>query len=274
MERIDRLGWVAGISIRVCGLRLGVRVNDASVMPQIIERLPPGWAPESGYVEMLYSLFVGGKELRGKVRRFNLTYMDSGRLARTLDLEVALDMLEEALDFYVSTEARRRVFVHAGAVTWRGKGIVIPGKSNSGKSSLVAELVRLGARYYSDERAVLDAKGRLHPYPRPLTIYSKKAGKRIRRSVSDLGGEIGVKPAPVALIVASEYQRGAQWRGREVSSGQGVLTLLANTVPIRHRPAEALSTMEQVVQSARVLQGPRGEARETAKAILQEMDSL
>jgi hypothetical protein len=31
----------------------------------------------------------------------------------------------------------------------------------------VAELVRAGATYYSDEFAVLDSRGRVHPFPRP-----------------------------------------------------------------------------------------------------------
>ena len=42
-------------------------------------------------------------------------------------------------------------------VTWgRGRAIVIPGRTFSGKSTLVAELVRAGATYYSDEYAVED----------------------------------------------------------------------------------------------------------------------
>ena len=57
--------------------------------------------------------------------------------------------------------------MHAGAVAWRDRGIVIPGRSHSGKTTLVRALVE-AARYYSDEFAVLDPQGRLHPYPLPL----------------------------------------------------------------------------------------------------------
>jgi hypothetical protein len=273
MEKIDRLGWTAGLSFRVCGLRLGVRVNDAGILPEVIKGLPPGWKEtESPYVDMLFSMLVGGQTQVANVRRFNLVYLDAARLVRTTNLEAALGTLEMALDFYVSTEARRRVFVHAGVVGWGGKAIIIPGKATSGKTTLVAELVKQGATYFSDEHAVLDARGRVHPYPKPLAINSP-AGVRIKTPVADLGGTIGDKPLPVGLILASQYRKGAQWRGREVSAGKGVLTLLANTVSARLKPELALATLEQAVSRARVFEGVRGEAKETASVILEELSS-
>jgi serine kinase of HPr protein (carbohydrate metabolism regulator) len=175
------------------------------------------------------------------------------------------------LDFWVSAEARNRVFVHAGVVAWNGKAIVIPGKRNTGKTTLVAELVRQGATYYSDEHAVLDMQGRVHPYPKPLAIYSEATSRRIKTPVAELGGTAGVKPLPVSLVVASEYRNGAQWRARQVSPGKGVLTLLANTVSARRRPEAALATLQRVVSRARVLKSIRGEAKETASAILEEL---
>ena len=272
MAKIDRLGWAAGISFRACGLRLGIRVNDPAVLDRVIERLPPGWTPsESPYVDMLFSLLVGGESQRVNVRRFNVVYLDAARVGRTMDLGAALEALEQGLDFWVSAEARSRVFVHAGAVAWNGKAIVIPGKRNTGKTTLVAELVRQGASYYSDEHAVLDARGRVHPYPKPLAIYSEATGTRIKTPVADLGGTAGVKPLPVGLVIASEYRDGGHWRARELSPGKGVLTLLANTVSARRRPEAALATLQRVVSGARVLKGVRGEARETASAILEEL---
>ena len=273
MQKIDRLGWAAGISFRACGLRLGVRVNDPRLLDQVIERLPPGWkAAESPYVEMLFSLLAGGDSARANVRRFNLVYFDAARLARTTDLAEALEALEQGLDFYVSAQARRRVFVHAGVVASGGKAIVIPGKRNSGKTTLVAELVRQGATYYSDEHAVLDAKGRVHPYAKPLGIYSK-SGARIRTPVTDLGGTAGVKPLPVGLVVESEYRDGGRWRAHELSPGNGVLALLAHTISARRQPEATLATLQQVVSGARFLKSVRGEARETASAILRELNS-
>ena len=55
--------------------------------------------------------------------------------------------------------------VHSGIVQWNGRALLLPGATHSGKSSLVAELLRRGATCFSDEFALIDAEGRAHPYP-------------------------------------------------------------------------------------------------------------
>ena len=251
---------------------MGVRVNDPKILPEVIKILPPGWAQsESPYVDMLYSLVVGGQDQQANIRRFSLVYLDSARLVRTNSIEGALHSLERGLEFYVSTQARRRVFVHAGVVGWGSKAIVIPGKPTTGKTTLVAELVKQGATYFSDEHAVLDARGRVHPYPKPLEIYSARAGMRVKTPVADLGGMVGTRPLPVGLILASEYRKSGQWRVRELSRGKGVLALLARASSARQRPEFTLSTLQQVAANARFVQGVRGEAREAASIILEEL---
>ena len=65
---------------------------------------------------------------------------------------------------HLAERARNRIFIHAGVVGWQGRAIVIPGRSFSGKSTLVAALLQAGATYYSDEFAVLDGRGYVHPF--------------------------------------------------------------------------------------------------------------
>ena len=86
------------------------------------------------------------------------------------DLALVLAMLDSELRGHVADHATDGFFIHAGVVAHRGRGIVIPGDSFSGKTTLVAELVRAGAGYYSDEFAVIDAEGLVHPYARPLSF--------------------------------------------------------------------------------------------------------
>src|SRR6266536_3494305 len=161
MKKIDRLGWVAGISFVSYGLRIGVRVNEPRALPYVFERLPTGWKPaQSSIVEHLFSLFVGDENPRSNIRRLHLVYRDTTRLARSKTLDEALDVFESNLQLTVAEHARHRVFVHAGVVGWQGNAILIPGLSHSGKTTLVDQLVRAGATYYSDEYAVLDESGR------------------------------------------------------------------------------------------------------------------
>src|SRR6266550_220612 len=156
MEKLDRLGWAAGISFKSFGVAIGVRVNQASFMDRILLHLPPGWTPGgSRIVERLYSIVIGQDGTSATVRRMHLVYGNSDLLARSADLEAVLQSFESNVHLHVAEMARHRVFVHAGVVGWKGKAIVIPGRSFSGKSTMVSELVKAGATYYSDEYAVL-----------------------------------------------------------------------------------------------------------------------
>ena len=62
MEKIDRLGWVAGTSIVSYGLPIGIRSNDAVVLERARKRLPLGWKMSSSpRVDNLYSISGGSK---------------------------------------------------------------------------------------------------------------------------------------------------------------------------------------------------------------------
>jgi hypothetical protein len=274
MEKLDRLGWAAGMAIRAYGVRIGIRVNTPHLLTRVQPHLPPGWQPGSTpRVDLLYSLFAGGVGSRPGVRRFSLLYADVSRLVRSLDLDDIFDGFEHYLHLHVAELARHRLFVHAGVVGWRGRAILIPGRSHTGKSSLVAALLQSGATYYSDEYAVLDAQGRVHPYPRPLSLRNGDVGKPTRYDIAQLGGRVGVKPLPVGLVVATTYKPGAEWRPRRLSAGRGILALLANTVAARRQPALALGTLQRAAGQAKLLKSTRGEADRVAPLLLAYLES-
>jgi len=270
MEKLDRLGWAAGLAFTAYGVSVGVRVSDRSVLERVRALLPPGWKPaRKPTVRRLYSLIVGGPTSRSGVRRFNLLYADAARLLRTHDLEETLSQLELDLELYIADRAPRRTFVHAGVVGWNGQAVVIPGDSFSGKSSLVKALVKAGASYYSDEFAVLDERGRVHPYPIPLIIRpARDGGPPMKYRAEELGGVAGVCPLPVGLVLITRYVGGTRFRPRPLSAGRAVLELLAHTLPARRRPGRVLDALSRVVSQALVLRGTRGEAEETAGQIL------
>ena len=164
--------------------------------------------------------------------------------------------------------SRRRLFVHAGVVEWGGKAIVIPGRSYSGKSSLVWELVRAGATYYSDEYAVFDERGMVSAYPIPLKLRTG-SGENGKACPSEQAWETPeAKPVPVGLVVLTRYQTGAKWRPKMLSPGPALLQILANTVAARRRPKAALQVLGKVVSQAQVLRGVRGEADQLACRLL------
>ncbi|MDT7690008.1 MAG: hypothetical protein QOE46_2767 [Acidobacteriota bacterium] len=271
MRKLDRLGWTAGLTFKSFGVRFGVRSDDPRSLEHLTQYLPPGTREAApGVVERLYSIRLGGEAGRG-VRRFNLLYANHVRLARTTDAEELFERFESDLQLTIAEGARRRVFLHAGVVGWRGRAVLVPGRSFSGKTTLTAELVRAGATYYSDEYAVLDREGRVHPYAKPLSVRDEGGSARQRKvAVEEFGGRGATKPLPVGLVVVSEYKGGGtHWRPRSLSMGRGSLALLEHAVPARTRPAEVLETLEKVVRGAIVLSGARGEAAEAARSILE-----
>jgi len=63
------------------------------------------------------------------------------------------------------------VLLHASAVAGRDGVLVLPAVGDSGKSTLVAALVRAGYRYVTDEAAAIDPATRLvRPYPKPIGL--------------------------------------------------------------------------------------------------------
>jgi len=269
--RIDRLGWRAGTCIDACGLRVGVRTNAPALLDRLEPHLPPGWrACASPLVDQIFSVWVGP----GDARRPTRVYAGRSRRVRTANLARALAVLESEIRQSVAAGAARRTFVHAGVVGWRGRAIVIPGRSRSGKTTLVAELVRAGAQYLSDEFAVLDARGRVHPFAKPLSIRGPGGCDRHARPrrAEDLGGTCGTRPLPVGLVVLAEHRPGASWHPETLSSGRAVLEMLAHTVPARLRPEASLRALERAVARATVLRGERGEASELAARLLAALD--
>ena len=269
MGKLDRLGWTAGLTFESFGVRFGVRADDPAALGRLADFLPPGTKrARPGVVERLYSVRLGGGSPRRGLRRFNLLYADHVRTARTEDAEELFERFESDLQLAVAEGARGRVFVHAGVVGWRGRAVLVPGRSFTGKTTLTAELLRAGATFYSDEFAVLDAEGRVHPYTKPLAVRGE-GGRQRKVCPEEFGGRGASEPLPVGLVVVSEFREGARFRPRALTQGQGSLALLAHAIPARRRPAEVLDTLARVVRGATVLRGARGEAAEAALRILE-----
>jgi hypothetical protein len=252
-----------------------VRVNKPEALEHLVPFFPPGWEEISDpNVDLLLSFMLGGSRPGSSVRQYHLAYVYHMRMARTMELAEATRAFDQSLNLGIAERAPSRIFVHAGVVGWRGRALVIPARTYSGKSRLVAALVQAGATYYSDEFAVLDAKGRVHPYPKPLSIRQEGDAPPRLVTAEELGGRTGTAPLPVGLVVATTYRAGVKWRPRRLTAGAGILAILDHTIPARRRPKSVLRTLRTVTQSAVVLKGARGEADDVAGQILEKMGKL
>ncbi len=251
------------LTLESYGVQLQLSIPSQPLRPEVERILPPGWKackPKPGLARFSLEQTAGGK--------FSVAWLGTS-LIEGVDLELALDVLDSQVRLYIAANAKPWLFVHAGAVVVHGRAIVIPGPSFSGKSTLVLELVKAGAKYGSDEFAILDSKGWVHPYPRRLSIRDVHDGRAREIAAAELGGVEANGYAPIGIIALTSYRPGAEWRPARVSPAAGMLGLLENTVPARDRPAEAMATTRRAIAGAVVLQGARGDAARAARGLLE-----
>jgi hypothetical protein len=267
MAALDRLGWAMGSAASVHGVKVGLRVTDPGSLPALEARLPAGWRRARGSrVDVLLSVVSGGR--RSGVRSFYLLYVDAARRARVLERDRFLEAFSTEIEELVAVRSPTRIFVHAGVVAVGGRAVVIPGASGAGKSTLVSALVRAGGRYYSDEYAVFDARGRVHAFPRPLRLRGSDGVAR-----QEAAGRAARPPLPVGLLVFTSFEPRARWRPARLSDGRTLLELVRHTLSVRRAPRRALAALRPAA-SAPALIGPRREAAEAAREILREMERM
>jgi hypothetical protein len=256
------------VSFEAFGVNVEVALGDPELETNVREILPPGFR------ECAPAASAG---------RFGLWQTDEDTYEVTFDgapgLEhatraVALTLLDTEIRLHIAAHARDWIFVHAGVVARDGRALVIPGESFCGKTTLVSALVNAGATYYSDEYAVLDEAGFVHPYPRPLSIRRTDGVTARERVIARRRGVVGDERAALAAVVITRYRPGIQWQPRRLSRGQGMVALLGNTVPAQERPEQSLRTLSRAVAGATMLGGDRGEAGPVASALLDELAAL
>jgi hypothetical protein len=194
--------------------------------------------------------------------------VDDELVAEHAELQPALQQLARDLMVHVADYAPDRVLMHAGVVGWQGHALVFPGTSFAGKTTLVAELVRAGAIYYSDEYAILDEHGRVHPYARDLQMRQVGRTEQSALAVEGINGIAGTSPLTVSRVVFTEYKESGHWNPEPVSVGMAVLEMLRHTIPVQRTPARVMATLATMMETASAVRSERGEAGEAARNLL------
>ena len=249
-----------------------VRVVDAAGA-ELCQRLRDAVAPEfavvagAASVVVSYVVTVDTQPVTAEHPGYRVSRDGSAAFAATTEEHVFAWLCQD-IENTVAQRSRQMLFVHAGVIGWRGLAIVIPGRSHTGKSTLVVELVRRGAVYYSDEFAVLDEMGLVHPYRRPLVLRGQTTPPPDLRLVRADAPE----PLPIGVVVAGPYQPGVAWRPTVVRGARAVLPLIDGTVRGREESARMLRIAGGVAPGIVTLQGPRPEATDVAAELLDLVD--
>ena len=263
------------IAFECYGTRVGVSTNEATILDSLPAHLPvKSKLIDASDLENKFTLLTNEVARSQEGTDTYSLYDGECLVLSTGDLAVALKQLSRELDAVVALEASPWVFVHAGVVGWQAGAIVIPGRSMTGKTSLVAALVKAGATYYSDEYAVFDRQGYVHAFPKPLHFRTGQRGEPEKISAEQLGGRIGTTALPVTLLVSTCYEAQARWRPELIEPGQAVLRLFDNTVDALRRPEGAIEIFARAVSGCAAISGPRPSSEQVAPLLLALCDRI
>jgi hypothetical protein len=249
------------------GVKIGVGSNNERFLKRIENHLPnifPGAFALDDQLESehdflinvnddgLFELYKDGEKITCGDSEENFFRFSCGKLRLT-----------------VAEFAVGKVFLHSGVIGWKGKAIIFPAKSFQGKTTLVKEFIKKGASYFSDEYAVLDEKGFVHPFPKTLSLRGiVDKYRQIEFSAESFGSEMGTAPVPVGMVVITEYEDGAEWDPEILSAGEAIMEIIPHTIPIRNKPKFSLQVLNKLVNRAIIAKSKRGEATEFVDLLL------
>jgi len=81
------------------------------------------------------------------------------------------------------------ISIHAACVSINTSSVMLAGISGAGKSSSCTAALLAGASYLSDEFALLDKEGHMHPFPRPLQWGKQRHPAFLHRQLLQAGFE-------------------------------------------------------------------------------------
>lgn len=252
-------------AIESFGVKIKISTTDPFLLTEIEKRIeefmPSGFYKKIAPDKTTHSFSVR-KNKTGKY----LLYKGRYKITEGGDKEIFLKYFDFQIRVTIAEHAAERVFLHAGVVAWNNKAIIMPASSFRGKTTLVKTLTKLGAKYYSDEYAILDEEGFVYPFPKTLSLRGLTNDKyaQVEIPVESLGGVKGDEPLPVGMILLTEFEPGAEWNPQIMSEGSGIMEMLSHTISIRYNPEFALKVLNKTANRAIIVRTKRGEAEEFA----------
>jgi hypothetical protein len=244
------------IKFQAFGVKISIEAEKTLYLEKIyrlLEQTFPNGFERVELQEIEYCFVIKSSKTE-KGERFEL-FRNDEKVIENAGGDFFFQMVESEVRVTVAEFAVSKVFLHAGVVAWNNRAIVIPATSFSGKSTLVAELVKKGAVYYSDEYAVLDAAGNVQPFPKWLSLRGIiDPHTQLECSVESIGGIAGTKTIPVGMVLIAQYKKEKKipkrWNPRRLSSGQAMMEILSHAIPIRNKPKFVLKVLNNLTSRA------------------------
>jgi hypothetical protein len=161
----------------------------------------------------------------------------------------------------------KHLALHAGSLSWRGTGVVLPAPSGSGKSTLTAGLTVAGCEYLSDEVALVDLEsGMLHPFPRALGLSQRSISfipglsERLPQELQPSDGveryvpPDALRPSPIGgscqlrCVIVPEHVPGATTVLEPARRSEALLAMLGNAFNFTEFKGPGLVALAAIAQ--------------------------
>lgn len=182
--------------------------------------------------------------------------------------------LNGAFRSHIAAYSRNWVFIHAGVVEWKGRALIFPGHSHKGKTTLVSELIRLGAGYMSDEYAVIDQSGLIYPFERDLGVRPAAQEGPIPTDPAAFGGQRRHDPVEPGMVLFTGFVENGKWDPTPITVGRAILEAVPEVIPMSFNTEFVLKVLNTTFKRAILVRSDRGEARDTAPKVLDFFENM
>jgi len=238
----------------------GVRTSDPALGRYIASVLDGLAAP--GSPAAWYSLEDRGPD---EELRYALDFDGEQELESPTGSRVVATLLWH-VNRHATASCTDRVLVHAAGAVDDDRGVVLPARMESGKTTLVAGLVRAGLRYLTDEAVAVDPTSyRLHGLAKPLTIdpgswlvladLEPEVDPDIRQYMRSWNVDVrSIRPdaiaasAAPALVILPRYEEGATTALTSVSRGLALMALCENSFNLAMLGQGGIDALTEVVR--------------------------
>ncbi|MEW5957639.1 MAG: hypothetical protein AB1801_07945 [Chloroflexota bacterium] len=303
-ENLSPLEWVSNECYHFLGCRVRVRATSKALADQIC-RLMRSFPVSAGCNQKSDLTLSFVQTWPSPASSYGQTYV----YCNDQPIGVAEEgwhlfrLFEWQLDIFLAEAVKKYFLLHAGAVAREGTGIILPGISGNGKSSLTLALVQHGFTYFSDELAVVDpVTAQLHPFPKPFSlkdplIFPDLARRHniwfgpdptaaaSRRAVDpeykpvwyvhpeDVTPQpLTDKPAPIRYIIFPKYEPEKKPELQPLSPNQVMRKLVENSVNFAALGPDGLPLLGRLVKEGRsftmTTNGPQATAELITKTLL------
>lgn len=216
-----------------------------------------------------YSLIAGNGD-GGTATSFDVVFDDES-VCRSVDAPTSVAWLLWHLNQQAAASSGEGLALHAGAVQFGATGVLVPGPSGAGKTTLVAGLVHAGMDYLSDELVVLDSGGsQLLPYPKPLVVEPGSQpviAALVRGGVDDAFADLlgdqryvvadDIRPRSVGarcragVVITPRYRPGSRSTLVPMSAEDAFVELATATVNLPRHGGRGVETLSRLARECR-----------------------